>query len=237
MCFIWYVSELPTNQPTMKATCPIPGMSFARTPGTSLVTRRFQDPVTRSEVKPQPAAAWTSAGGTPAVETSPTTRSKVVTKPASSPRAEGIVFKLCMTWTIFLMTVLPGQCPWRTVWPGQCPWWTVWPNYYFSLQNNLKDMPLFLVFSVEDQEPVLSPEGFLHRLRETFPSKLPRVEDWEAELGLHLRAMLRSWSGLHGKKLGSLPSKTRRLPSETSSLARIDHPTVQRKVCLIIFSI
>ena len=76
---------------TMMPSCPIPGLSFARVPGTSLKGRRFQDPV-KSEGKPQPkTAAWTRAGGRPAVAPSPTIRSKVLTKPAPSPRVKGNV--------------------------------------------------------------------------------------------------------------------------------------------------
>ena len=97
---------LQSKPTTMMACCPVPGLSYARTPGTSLITLRFQDPVSMSKGHPQPAAAWTSG-----VDTSPTTRSKVATKPAASPRAKGTEFKICMTWTMFLMTLLPRQCP------------------------------------------------------------------------------------------------------------------------------
>ena len=102
---------LQSKPTTMMACCPVPGLSYARTPGTSLITLRFQDPVSMSKGHPQPAAAWTSAGGRSAVDTSPTTRSKVATKPAASPRAKGTEFKICMTWTMFLMTLLLRQCP------------------------------------------------------------------------------------------------------------------------------
>ena len=58
------------------ACCPIPGLIFACTPGTTLISLRFEDPA-------------------------PISMCEVPTKASASPRAKGTVFYFCMTCTLF----------------------------------------------------------------------------------------------------------------------------------------